>query len=144
MKWKIGFACLMAAAATAATAQAPAVDEASQKLAECVTVKATVEAATLSKWVAVEIASSMPAAGALTVDAEAAPRQGRGQDLYPPCDDGLLLIWPNPWPSRAADRHSVRRARRCRVWRELIATPGVNSAIVRSYAQTSTSRISSS
>jgi hypothetical protein len=71
MKWKIGFACLMAAAATAATAQAPAVDEASQKLAECVTVKATVEdKATLSKWVAVEIASSMPAAGAVTVDAE--------------------------------------------------------------------------
>lgn len=137
MKWKIGFACLMAAAATAATAQAPAVDEASQKLAECVTVKATVEdKATLSKWVAVEIASSMPAAGAVTVDAEkkaALDKDAAKIFTRLVMTDCFDLAKPLAKQGGGQAFRAAGAALSRLAVRELIATPGVNSAIVRSY-----------
>ena len=137
MKIKIGIACMIAMAAGAASAQAPVVDEASQKLAECVTTKATVEdKAALAKWVAVEIASSVPASGAVTVDAE--KKAGLDKDaariftrlVMTDCFDLAkpLAKQGGGQAFRAAGAALSRLA-----VRELIATPGVNGAIVRSY-----------
>lgn len=137
MKMKIGMACLLATMAAAASAQAPAVDEASQKLAECVTTKATAEdKSILSKWVAVEIASSSPAAGVVTVDAEKKTVLDKDAAkiftrlVMSDCFDMAkpLAKQGGGQAFRAAGAALSRLA-----VRELIATPGVNGAIVRSY-----------
>jgi len=137
MKTKIGIFCLMAMMAASASAQAPAVDEASQKLAECVTTKATAEdKSALSKWVAVEIASSSPASGAVTVDAEKKAVLDKDAAkiftrlVMTDCFDMAkpLAKQGGGQAFRAAGAALSRLA-----VRELIATPGVNGAIVRSY-----------
>lgn len=137
MKKQIALGFLMAAMATPALAQAPAVDEGSQKLAECVTAKATAEdKATLSKWAAVEIAASLPASGAVTVDAE--KKLALDKDVakiftrlvVTDCYDVAkpLAKQGGPQMFRAAGAAFWRFA-----IRELSATPGVASGIVRSY-----------
>jgi len=137
MKTKIGIFCLLATMAASASAQAPVVDEASQKLAECVTTKATAEdKAALSKWMAVEIAASAPAAEAVTVDAEKKAVLDKDAAriftrlVMTDCFDLAKPVAKHS--SQQVFRASGAALSRLAV-RELTATPGVNGAIVRSY-----------
>lgn len=135
MKMTLGIASLLAIVATPALAQAP--DEASQKLAECVTTKATAEDKTaLSKWVAVEIASSVPAAGAVTVDAEkktALDKDAAKIFTRLVMTDCFDLAKPLAKQGGGQAFRAAGAALSRLAVRELIATPGVNGAIVRSY-----------
>lgn len=137
MKKTLGIASLLAMIATPALAQAPAVDEGSQKLAECVTTKATAEdKAALSKWVAVEIASSVPATGVVTVDAEKKAALDKDTaKIFTRLVMTDCFEFAKPLAKQngnQAFRAAGAALSRLAV-RELIATPGVNGAIVRSY-----------
>lgn len=142
MKMKIGIAStlgMMAGAmmTTAVYAQAPVPDEASQKLAECVTTKATAEdKATLVKWVAVEIAASGPAAGVVTVDTE--KKVALDKDTAKIFTRLVVTdCYDVAKPLAKQGGGQMFRAAGAALWRfairELSATPGVGSGIVRSY-----------
>ncbi|WCT78394.1 hypothetical protein [Novosphingobium humi] len=137
MKKTIGIASLLAMIASPALAQAPTVDEASQKLAECVTTKATAEDKTaLSKWAAVEIAASSPAAGVVTVDAE--KKAALDKDVAKIFTRLVVMdCYDVAKPLAKQGSAQMFRAAGAAFWRfairELSATPGVASGIVRSY-----------
>ncbi|RVU06175.1 hypothetical protein EOE18_04860 [Novosphingobium umbonatum] len=141
-KFVMGAALVLASLASApAMAQAPAAapvnDEVSQKLAECVTTKATAEdKAALAKWVAVEIASTPVTAGAATIDAEKKTAFDKDTAhiftrlVTVDCVEYTKVLAKSG--GAAAFRAAGAAISRLAI-RELIATPGVNSAIVRSY-----------
>lgn len=133
----LGLGLAWTSAAQAQPAALAPISEGGQKLAECVSTKATPEdRAALTKWVGAEIASSALLAGVVTVDAD--KRVALDKDtariftrlVVNDCAEFSKPLFKAEGGTafRAAGAAISRLA-----VRELISSPGVNQGIVRSY-----------
>lgn len=133
----MGLSLGFASAAMAQPAGPQPVSEGGQKLAECVSTKATAEdKSALARWMAVEIAASPLLAGVATVDAD--KRTALDKDtarMFTRLVVSDCVEFSKPLfkaEGNAAFRAAGAAISRLAV-RELIASPGVNQGIVRSY-----------